>query len=265
MALTLLALLGGASIGREGPTVHVGAGLMYCRSGRRFGFNDPKALSRFVLAGGGAGIAAAFNTPLAGVVFAIEELAGTFEHRFSGIVLTAVIFAGVVSLGVLGDYAYFGQVTGSLAARPGLDRSPPVRHLRGPRWRTLRAPDPARRARPARDARSACGSVRRSVSPAACGLALAAVGLLSGNSIYGTGYEQAHALVQATNDAPAALRPAQARRQYRCPTGPAYPAASSRPRSRSGRAWATPSSVMLDSSNPAGSLSCSAWPRSSPA
>jgi H+/Cl- antiporter ClcA len=109
IALTLLGLLGGASIGREGPTVHVGAGLMYA-IGKRFGFSDPKAISRFILAGGGAGIAAAFNTPLAGVVFAIEELSGTYEHRFSGIVLTAVIFAGIVSLGVLGDYAYFGRV-----------------------------------------------------------------------------------------------------------------------------------------------------------
>ena len=87
MLLTLVALAGGASVGREGPTVHVGAGLMFW-IGRRFGFSDAKALSRFVLAGGGAGIAAAFNTPLAGVVFAIEELAGTYEHRFSGIIQT---------------------------------------------------------------------------------------------------------------------------------------------------------------------------------
>jgi H+/Cl- antiporter ClcA len=50
IALTLLALLGGASVGREGPTVHVGAGLMHAL-GRRFGYTDPKALSRFVLAG----------------------------------------------------------------------------------------------------------------------------------------------------------------------------------------------------------------------
>ncbi len=113
MVLTLLALAVGASIGREGPTVHVGAGFFYWL-GRRFGFADPKALSRFILAGGAAGIAAAFNTPLAGVVFAIEELAGTFEHRFSGLLLTAVIVGGVVSLGITGNYAYFGTVQTSL-------------------------------------------------------------------------------------------------------------------------------------------------------
>src|SRR5262249_18582001 len=75
MALTLAAFLGGASVGREGPTVHVGAGLMYSL-GRRFGFDEPEAAGRFILAGSAAGLAAAFNTPLAGVVFAIEEMSG---------------------------------------------------------------------------------------------------------------------------------------------------------------------------------------------
>ena len=53
----------------------------------RFGFGNDHDTARFMLAGGAAGIAAAFNTPLAGVVFAIEELSGTFEHRFSGTLL----------------------------------------------------------------------------------------------------------------------------------------------------------------------------------
>ena len=93
--LTLLALLGGASVGREGPTVHIGAGLLYSL-GRRFGFADSAASARFILAGAAAGLAAAFNTPLAGVVFAIEEMSSAFEHRMSGTLLTAVIVAGVV-------------------------------------------------------------------------------------------------------------------------------------------------------------------------
>lgn len=75
--------------------------------GRATGFRDPRELSHFLLAGGAAGIAAAFNAPLAGVVFAIEELIGKFEHRFSGTLLTAVIVGGVVSLGLLGNYTYF--------------------------------------------------------------------------------------------------------------------------------------------------------------
>ncbi|MEP7043976.1 MAG: chloride channel protein [Dokdonella sp.] len=201
MALTLVALLGGASIGREGPTVHVGAGLMYAL-GRRFGFTDAKVLSRFILAGGAAGIAAAFNTPLAGVVFAIEELAGTYEHRFSGNVLTAVIFAGIVSLGLVGNYTYFGMVHATLPLGEGwlaillcgicggLGGGLFARLIllddRGPlaRIASLRAKGPVRFA-------------------AACGLALALLGLLSGGTIYGTGYLQAHALVQSTHGAAA--------------------------------------------------------------
>jgi H+/Cl- antiporter ClcA len=194
MLLTLVALAVGASIGREGPTVHVGAGLFYS-IGRRFGFNDPKAASRFILAGGACGIAAAFNTPLAGVVFAIEELAGTFEHRFSGLLLTAVIVGGVVSLGIMGNYAYFGRVEASLPLGHAwlavllcgvicgllgglfarlilLSRQGPLAHIG-----RLRARAPI-------------------FFAAGCGLALALLGLFSHNNIYGTGYDQARAFVQ---------------------------------------------------------------------
>jgi H+/Cl- antiporter ClcA len=207
MGLTLLGLAAGASIGREGPTVHVGAGIMYA-VGKRLGFDDPKAISRFILAGGGAGIAAAFNTPLAGVVFAIEELAGTFEHRFSGIVLTAVIFAGVVSLGVLGNYAYFGLVAADLPLGQswlavalcglcgGLGGGLFVRII------LLQEPDTARR-NPL--ARIAAARANRPIAFAtACGLMLAVLGVVSGHfgsGIYGTGYAEARDLVQTTHGA----------------------------------------------------------------
>lgn len=194
MVLTLIALAVGASIGREGPTVHVGAGLFYS-IGRRFGFDDPKAASRFILAGGAAGIAAAFNTPLAGVVFAIEELAGTFEHRFSGLLLTAVIVGGVVSLGIMGNYAYFGQVAASL----------PLGHA----WLAvlmcglicgLLGGLFARLILLSRHGPLAYIGRLRSRAPVlfatSCGLALAILGVLSHNAVYGTGYEQARAFVQ---------------------------------------------------------------------
>ena len=200
MILTLLAMAVGASIGREGPTVHVGAGLFYSL-GRRFGFTDPKAASRFILAGGACGIAAAFNAPLAGVVFAIEELAGTFEHRFSGLLLTAVIVGGVVSLGVMGNYSYFGHVSASLPLGHAwlavlltgvicgllgglfarlilLSRNGPLAHIG-----RLRSHAPV-------------------LFAAGCGLALALIGLLSHNNVYGTGYDQARAFVQEATVTP---------------------------------------------------------------
>lgn len=68
--LTVVGLFCGASIGREGPTVQVGASVMW-QVARWSGTAHARGL---ILAGSAAGIAAAFNTPLAGIVFAIEEM-----------------------------------------------------------------------------------------------------------------------------------------------------------------------------------------------
>ena len=194
MVLTLLGLAVGASIGREGPTVHVGAGLMYWL-GRRFGFDDSKALSRFILAGGAAGIAAAFNTPLAGVVFAIEELAGTFEHRFSGLLLTAVFVGGVVSMGILGNYAYFGTVQTSLPlghAWLAVLQCGIVCGLAGGLFARLILLS-------RRGPLAVIGRLRERnpvLFAIGCGFALAVIGVLSHNTVYGTGYAQAREFVQ---------------------------------------------------------------------
>lgn len=112
--LTCLGLFSGASIGREGPTVHIGASIMY--SLRKF---MPHLRSRdmtrvLILAGGAAGISAAFNTPLAGIIFAIEEMSRSFEERKSGTLLIAVVLAGVTALAILGNYTYFGHSTVSI-------------------------------------------------------------------------------------------------------------------------------------------------------
>ena len=68
----------------------------------------------FLLAGSAAGVAAAFNTPLAGIVFAIEELSRSFEMRTSGLIIGAIIAAGLTSLAIVGDYHYFGNTPASL-------------------------------------------------------------------------------------------------------------------------------------------------------
>ncbi len=194
LCLTVGGLLGGASIGREGPTVHVGAGIMHA-FGRRFGFGNDHDSARFMLAGGAAGIAAAFNTPLAGVVFAIEELSGTFEHRFSGTLLTAVLVGGVASLAVLGNYTYFGRVTAALPlgqgwlaillcgslcgfAGGGFSRLLLAAVDGKPRWLgRLRSHHPV-------------------LLAACCGLFLAILGVYFSAGAFGTGYEQARSLVQ---------------------------------------------------------------------
>ena len=121
IGLTLLGLCCGASIGREGPTVQVGASIMHAL-GRLLRLPRLELERALVLAGGAAGVAAAFNTPLAGIVFAIEELSHSFEARTSGTVLTAVIIAGITTLALMGNYTYFGHTCGGARFRPRLDR-----------------------------------------------------------------------------------------------------------------------------------------------
>ena len=201
-ALTPLALLVGGSIGNEAPSVQIGAGVMYSL-GKRFGFDDPRAAARFILAGGGAGLAAAFNAPLAGVVFVIEELAGAFEHRMSGIVIAAVLFAGVVSLSLLGNYSYFGSVSASLPLGEGwlaILATGIGCGLAGGMFARLMLMDGA----PLR--RLAHWRARRPVLIAfGFGLLLVGLGLLSHGAIYGTGYDQARALLQHQPQSPGLL------------------------------------------------------------
>lgn len=113
---TLMIAAGGA-IGREGPTIQIGSSLFLSIENffSRGGFierKDPIGSRRaFILAGGAAGIAAAFNTPLGGIVFAIEELATQSFKQFRTTVIAGVIVAGVVAQSILGPYLYLGQPT----------------------------------------------------------------------------------------------------------------------------------------------------------
>lgn len=187
--LTVLALGSGASIGREGPSVHIGAAIMNSLS--RFARFPSRYMRRgLIMAGGAAGIAAAFNTPLAGIVFAIEELNKSFEQRSSGLVLTAVVFAGIAALVILGQYHYFGSFNtrieehtawaaillcgilgglfGGLFAQMLISGSRAIKPLltRHPYYLALGA-----------------------------GLIVAIVGTLSGQSTFGTGYEAARDII----------------------------------------------------------------------
>jgi len=194
IAMSALAVLCGASVGREGPTVHVGAAIAY-RFGRLMPHHEMLATRRaLILAGGAAGIAAAFNTPLAGIVFAIEELARSYEARASGTTLVAVLIAGIVSLALVGDYTYFGHPQLSAAPRELLLPAAGIGLAGGllgglfSRWLLQLSADGSalsgwRRARPV-------------LFAFACGLAVAVCGVLSGGSALGTGYEPARAILE---------------------------------------------------------------------
>jgi H+/Cl- antiporter ClcA len=198
--LTLLGLAAGASIGREGPTVQVGAAMMHTL-GRRIAPRRLDLQRGLILAGGAAGIAAAFNTPLAGVVFAIEELSHSFESRTSGVVLTAVILAGITTLALAGNYTYFGATQAELDLGAGwiaVALCALSGGLAGGAFSaTLVA---ASRGLPGRAGRLL---MRHPVGFAAlCGLALALLGLASDGATFGTGYAQARGLVERTASLP---------------------------------------------------------------
>ena len=108
--LTIGGLLGGASVGREGPTVQVAAALMV----QVHRLLKVPISAGVLIAGGAAGVAGAFNTPLAGIAFAIEELAAAYEQRVAVLAMAAVMIAGLTSQALAGDYLYFGQVGHSL-------------------------------------------------------------------------------------------------------------------------------------------------------
>lgn len=193
VVLTIAGLMAGASIGREGPTVQIGAALLYSLSRSKL-FPYERMHRGLILAGGAAGVAAAFNAPLAGVVFAIEEMSRSFEHRTVSIVITAVIVSGVVSLAFMGNYAYFGRTSDAVTLEDGWKAVLLCGILGGAAgglfsrlliW--LSATIAAQLA-----TRHRLGPI---LLAGACGLVLAGLGLLSGDAIYGTGYNEARALL----------------------------------------------------------------------
>ena len=198
--LTLLGLVSGASIGREGPTVQVSASIMQAL-GRALALPEAAEQRALVLAGGAAGIAAAFNTPLAGIVFAIEELSRSFEQRTSGMVLTAVIIAGIATTALVGNDSYFGTSPAVLPfgeAWVAVLACGVAGGLSGGLFATMLIK--AALGVPGR----AGGWLRRHpiAFAALCGVGIAAIGLASNGATYGTGYAQARALLSGHSSLP---------------------------------------------------------------
>jgi H+/Cl- antiporter ClcA len=108
IASSLLMVLGGGAIGREGPTIQI-AGSIFRIVNKWTPSSWPKLSKQsFILTGAAAGLAAAFNTPLGGVVFAMEELAKIHVRFFRTALFSAVIIAGLTAQGLLGPYLYLG-------------------------------------------------------------------------------------------------------------------------------------------------------------
>jgi len=102
-------LLAGLSIGREGPTVQVGAGVMV-HARRWLSPQSGIDAHDLMVAGAAAGIAAAFNTPLGGVVFALEQLSRRRGVTHSSLVIASIVLAGLMAVAVFGNETYFGSL-----------------------------------------------------------------------------------------------------------------------------------------------------------
>jgi H+/Cl- antiporter ClcA len=117
--LTFFGMLAGASVGREGPSVQIGAAVMLAwgdfwkrRGVPLQGFHA----NELIAAGAAGGLAAAFNAPLAGVIFAIEELGRGTVLRWQRLVLIGVLASGFMVVAVAGNNPYFGVFGGAALA-----------------------------------------------------------------------------------------------------------------------------------------------------
>ena len=100
--------LGGGIIGREGPTIQIAAAVfkkIYDWLPEGWPRISPKNM---IMTGAAAGLAAAFNTPLGGLVFAIEELTKTHFNNFKNSLFIGVVIAGITAQSFVGSYLYLG-------------------------------------------------------------------------------------------------------------------------------------------------------------
>jgi H+/Cl- antiporter ClcA len=199
--LVAAGLLAGLSIGREGPTVQVGAGLMV---GAKRWLSKRSTVDEhdLMVAGAAAGIAAAFNTPLGGIVFSLEELTKRRGITHSSLVISAIVLAGLVAVASFGNETYFGRLSvQSLSMAlwwPGLVVAV-ASGLAGGLFSRLVVAS-------IRGASSDRFTRWRRQSPiwfaAFCGLMVALIGLVTGGQTAGAGYAPTRALLEGEADLP---------------------------------------------------------------
>src|SRR3954463_10105636 len=98
-------LASGIALGREGPSVHIGAGIASVL-GRAFGVG-PERVTALIPVGCAAALAAAFNTPIAAVLFSLEEILGDLHARVLGTVVISSATSWMTLHLLLGDEPLF--------------------------------------------------------------------------------------------------------------------------------------------------------------
>lgn len=194
VVLTTAGLFAGLSLGREGPSVQIAAGVLH--SARRW-LPERHTISEhgLLMAGGAAGIAAAFNTPLGGVMFAIEELWRRREQRSSALLISAIVLAGLMAVSIYGNNSYFGRILvtqlGWSLFWPGLLIAVSCGLLGGLFSRLLilsmaGGSDLFSRQRKRAPVRFAAG----------CAMLVAVIGVVTNGATFGSGYEQTRGLLE---------------------------------------------------------------------
>jgi len=199
--LTTWGVLAGLSLGREGPSVQIAAGVMV--SIRRW--LPKRALVSdhgLLVAGGAAGIAAAFNTPLGGVMFAIEELAGAPEKRNSGLLIAGIVLAGLVSVSINGNATYFGVIrvteVGWSTLLPGMLVAILSGLAGGLFSRTLIASLSGQ----SKDVFSRFRARKPIAFACLCGLAIALIGVGTQGMTFGSGYAHTRTMLEGAEHTP---------------------------------------------------------------
>lgn len=100
-----ISLGSGVALGREGPSVHIGAGIASVM-GRRLGLSEAQVRT-LIPVGTAAAVAAAFNTPLAAVLFTLEEILADLHARVVGSVVIGAATAWIILRLILGDEPLF--------------------------------------------------------------------------------------------------------------------------------------------------------------
>jgi H+/Cl- antiporter ClcA len=190
---SFLAALGGLTIGREGPTVQVGAALMLYS--RKLFPRTRVTDTQLILAGGAAGLAAAFNAPLAGFAFAIEGLARRYDAQTSVVITAGVAIAATTGICLTGGHSSLPRIDSEFPFRewvPAIVVCGLMTGISGgglawlftniPKW----LPAPLSRLR----------AKRPVVFAALCGVLVSVAGLASGGTSFGSGFGQAGAILQ---------------------------------------------------------------------
>ncbi|BEV73489.1 MULTISPECIES: chloride channel protein [unclassified Paludibacterium] len=196
--LTLIGISSGATFGYEGPIVQVGAAIKYSLN-RASAIKNEGTSRSLILAGGAASVAAAFNAPLAGIVFAIEEMSHAFDQRATSTILLSVIIAGLTAMSLEGNYNYFGITSVTIDLHQGWVALP-VCGIAGGLLGGLTAkvmlklashlPTPLNRLR----------AEHPILFAMLCGLLIAVIGILAHGITFGTGYWRAREIILQGGD-----------------------------------------------------------------